>query len=71
MYAPPSRQFLDSGQTEDGEPHSAYHEFLFKLVKLKERLFTSTGRSMAQERHSWMVAFFEELASEMNYRNHE
>lgn len=66
VYSQPSKRFLATGQVEAGEPHSAYHEFLFKLVKIKERLFTTTGRAMAEERHRRMVVFFEELAAEMD-----
>ncbi|MBN1149351.1 MAG: HD domain-containing protein [Anaerolineales bacterium] len=64
FYSPPSTRFLESGQEEDGEPHSAYHEYLFKLRKLKERLHTETARALAQERHRRMTDFFEQLALE-------
>ncbi len=63
-YFPPSAHFLQSGQTEAGEPHSAYHEYLFKLVKLKDRLYTTTARRLAEERHRQMADFFQMLASE-------
>ena len=63
-YAEPSLDFLQTGQKMEGEPHSAFHEFLFKLVKLKDRLYTATARSLAEERHRWMEAFFERLALE-------
>jgi uncharacterized protein len=64
FYSPPSARFLESGHKEVGEPHSAYHEYLFKLRKLKDRLHTSTARTLAQERHSRMADFFEQLALE-------
>ena len=60
-YAPPSEQFLRSGKTEAGEPHSAYHEYRFKLVRLKDRLFTPAARHIAEGRHQQMAAFFEQL----------
>lgn len=63
-YAPPSAQFLASGQLQPGEPHSAYHEFVFKLAKLKDRLYTATGRALAEKRHAVMTAFFESLKEE-------
>jgi uncharacterized protein len=63
-YAPPSVRFLQTGQPEDGEAHSAYHEYLFKLVKLKDRLCTASARALADERHRQMVAFFQALAAE-------
>jgi uncharacterized protein len=63
-YAEPSALFLQTGNREEDEPHSAYHEYLFKLVKLKDRLYTVSARSLSEERHHWMVQFFERLASE-------
>ena len=63
-YAPPSAQFLASGQLSPGEPHSAYHEFVFKLVRLKDRLYTSTARALAEPRHALMTEFFERLRQE-------
>ncbi len=63
-YAEPSALFLQTGNREEKEPHSAYHEYLFKLIKLKDRLYTGAARSLAEERHRRMVEFFERLASE-------
>jgi len=65
VYYPPSDRFLKTGEIQPGEAHSAYHEYLFKLVKLKDRLFTPAARSLAEQRHALMVAFFEGLAAEM------
>jgi uncharacterized protein len=64
VYAEPSRRFEQTGQTEAGELHSAYHEFIFKLRHLKERLYTTTGRQMAEERHRYMEDFFDRLREE-------
>ena len=64
VYALPSEKFMQTGQTEPGEPHSAYHEYVFKLIHLKERLYTPTGRGIAEERHRFMTEFFERLAAE-------
>ena len=63
-YAPPSEQFLRSGMTEAREPHSAYHEYCYKLVRLKDRLYTSVARHIAEGRHEQMAAFFEQLREE-------
>lgn len=63
-YAAPSEQFIQTGRLEPGEPHSAYHEHIFKLIKIKDRLFTPTGRRMAEERHRFMCAYFDRLAEE-------
>jgi uncharacterized protein len=63
-YAPPSEHFRLHGQTLPGEPHSAYHEYLFKLSKLAGRLFTPSARQIGAARHRFMTAFFERLAEE-------
>jgi len=64
VFASPSDKFLESGQLEPGEPHSAYHEYRYKLVKLKDRLYTPASRAIAEQRHQQMTAFFERLAEE-------
>jgi uncharacterized protein len=53
-----------NGAVESGE-HTAVHEFVVKLSRLKEQLFTSEGRRIAEERHKAMVCFFERLADEV------
>ena len=64
FYAPPSEKFLRTGQTERGEPHSAYHEYVFKLRKIRERLYTPAARRMAAERHALMERYFSRLRAE-------
>lgn len=64
-YARPSAQFLETGELEPGEPHSAYHEYLFKLRRIKDRMLTASGRKLAEERHQVMAEFFERLDQEM------
>ncbi|UCD99978.1 MAG: HD domain-containing protein [Chloroflexota bacterium] len=64
IYAEPSPRFLASGEKEPGEPHSSYHEFLFKLSKIKDILFTATAREIAEDRHQFMTEYFERLAAE-------
>jgi uncharacterized protein len=64
FYTPPSTQFLSTGEEEPGEPHSSYHEYLFKLVKIKDTLHTDTARKIAASRHDYLVAFYSELAAE-------
>lgn len=65
-YSPPSDRFLTSGELEPGEHHSAYHEFLFKLSKIKDRLYTPTARSLAEQRHRLMVDYFTRLEMEFH-----
>ena len=65
FYCEPSDNFLKTSEMGPGEVHSAYHEYLFKLVKLKDQLFTSTALGMASERHAFMEAYFQQLAAEV------
>jgi uncharacterized protein len=65
-YAEPSQHFLDTGEEEPGEPHSAYHEHLFKLRKVKDRLFTNTAKAIAAGRHDFLEAYFAKLSSEFH-----
>lgn len=64
FYFPPSDQFLQTGEELNGEPHSAYHEHLFKLRKVPERMFTETARRIAAERLRYLDEFFERLIDE-------
>lgn len=45
--------------------HTPVHEFAFKLARLRETLFTPTGRRIAEERHRFMAAFFQRLEQEV------
>ena len=64
FFAEPSALFLETGALEPGEPHSAYHEYLFKLRQVSGRLHTEPARRLAERRHAVMKAFFEQLAAE-------
>jgi uncharacterized protein len=64
VFAEPSARFLERGEQEPGEPHSAYHEYLFKLRRVRERLQTEPGRRLGERRHAAMTSFFEQLAAE-------
>ena len=65
LFAEPSMQFVETGQREPNEPHTPYHEHLFKLRKLKDRMFTETGKALAEERHQFLETFFEQLQAEL------
>ena len=54
FYYEPSERFLREGKTEPDEPHSSYHEYLFKLRKVKDQLFTTTGKAIADQRHKFL-----------------
>jgi uncharacterized protein len=68
IYASPSQAFLDRGEAEVGEAHSAYHEYLFKLRRVRERLFTEPARRIGEQRHHVLCAFFDQLAAEAEGR---
>jgi uncharacterized protein len=61
IYAQPSFTFLETGELDSGEVHSAYHEYLFKLRHVPERLYTAPARRMAKERFRLLKSFFEQL----------
>ncbi|MFP3852896.1 MAG: HD domain-containing protein [Anaerolineales bacterium] len=63
-YAPVSEQFQRTGELEDGEPHSAYHEYLYKLRNVRNRLYTDSARQLAEAREKLMHTFFEQLKQE-------
>jgi uncharacterized protein len=47
---------------------TAYREYLIKLRKIKDRIFTKEGKRIARERHRFMVNFFERLNGETDGR---
>ena len=64
FYEEPSQQFLERFETLPDEEHTAYHEFLFKLSRIKDRLYTASAKKVAEERHAFMEAFFYRLRDE-------
>jgi uncharacterized protein len=46
------------------EDDTGYREYMVKLRKIKDRMLTATGRRMAEQRHRFMVRFFDQLAAE-------
>jgi uncharacterized protein len=65
VYEEPSERFLLTGEKEPGEGHSSYHEYLFKLRKIKDLLHTRTARTLAEGRHDFLANFFAQLKAEM------
>jgi len=53
------------GDLASDREHTAVHEFVFKLSKLQDRMYTATGKAIAEERHAYMVAFFQRLGQEV------
>jgi len=64
IYARPSESFEAGGDKVPGEPHSAYHEYRFKLRRVPERLHTEPARRIAARRSRLLHDFFEQLAQE-------
>jgi len=56
---------VDAESLESGPGHSAVHEFVFKLFRLRDHLHTQTARGIARGRHEFMVAFFQQLDGEL------
>jgi uncharacterized protein len=44
---------------------SALLEYYFKLIKVKSKILTKTGKEIAKERHEYMVNFFKKFESEI------
>lgn len=47
---------------------TAYREYMVKLRKVKGRMFTDEGKRIAEERHNFMVKFFDRLNKEIDGR---
>lgn len=54
-----------NGHAADSTQHTAVHEYIVKLSKIKDRMQTPTGKRLAQQRHDFMVKFYEQLAREV------
>lgn len=48
------------------EEDTAYREFLAKLRHVHERMLTAEGKRLAEERHAFMLKFFNRLAEEVS-----
>jgi uncharacterized protein len=67
LWAPVTSVDVDRwrAQGDDPDAHTPVHEFVVKLSRIKDHLFTPTGRRIATMRHEAMVAFFERLSKEV------
>jgi uncharacterized protein len=65
LFTEPSEKFRKTGEKEPGEAHTPYHEQIFKLRKLKDRMFTASGRALAETRHAYLEGFFAQLHAEL------
>jgi len=67
LWAPIASVDLDAWERQGDDPdtHTPVHEYVVKLSRIKDRLYTGTGRRIAADRHATMVAFFERLTREV------
>jgi len=63
LWGTVSPEFKAGRQT--GEPYTAHHEFYYKLLRIRDRLYTRTGQLVAAERHGYMVDFINRMAREL------
>jgi uncharacterized protein len=57
--------YVDQPEGADPGQHTAVHEFHVKLSKIKDRMFTATGKQIAAKRHAFMVKFYEQIDQEV------
>ncbi len=62
LWVPPETARAEG---ENAERYSPVHEFVVKLSRLKDVMTTETGRAIAEERHAFMLAFFQRLEEEV------
>jgi uncharacterized protein len=60
-----ARAFMRAGE-HGGEMDDAVFHFHDKLLKLKDLMYTGTGRKLAGERHEFLVEFLKNLDRERN-----
>ncbi len=59
------RSVVDGRHDLADSEHTPVHEFVFKLSRLHDTLFTPTARAIAAQRHAYMVQFFHRLEQEI------
>jgi uncharacterized protein len=58
---PPDYQESETTRHE----HTPVHEYVYKLARIEDHLLTESASHVAEERHAFMVAFFERLEREV------
>lgn len=67
MYTGREKDLLESGKNYDfTQEDTAVLEYEKKLKYIKDKMQTETGRKIAQERHDFMVKFFDRFWDEVN-----
>lgn len=63
-------RWVDVEKTQEySKDDTAYREYVVKLSKIKDKMFTETGKKLAEKRHNLMETFFDELLDETWYNN--
>lgn len=66
LWAPLDAVDLARWEANGDDPaHTPVHEFVVKLSRIQERLYTGEGRAIARERHQYMEAFYRRLDAEV------
>ena len=61
-------KWVDVANTEEySKDDTAYREYVVKLSKIKDKMFTQTWKKLAEKRHNLMEVFFNELLDETRY----
>ena len=67
LWAP--REHVDLARWQrDGDEvdaHTPVHEFIVKLARIRDQLYTEEGRKIADDRHRYMEAFFARMDAEV------
>jgi uncharacterized protein len=63
LWAPVPSDYQETVATR--QEHTPVHEYHLKLIRIKDRLLTSSARQLAKERHRFMVLYFEQLEREV------
>ena len=61
-----NEEYVDVEKTEEHWPEdTAFREYLVKLIKVKDKLFTKTARKLAIKKQKIMIKFFDSLNEEV------
>lgn len=67
LWAPIAEDYVERWKTgrAHSDEHTPFHEYVVKLSRLTDQMYTPTGQQIAAQRRETMQAFFEQLAREM------
>lgn len=65
LWHTPATAIVPHATKPVGADYTPVHEFVYKLQQLCATLYTPTARQIGAERHAYMVAFFQQLDSDM------